>query len=811
MIIYPIDITIEQGKIKIYALDESYNHHTLFTSFENYFYATTKVEHESITKVEEVEKLFFGKVYKHTTTLNSGLKDITQGVGAYHHDVSVIQKFLIDTKLKFFTKSHITLDEDNASLIHTITQTDELIDFTKLIIMGIDIETYAKTKEINSQKNPILSIATVTKLPIQLPNNKTNKYESKLFTHAKHSELSETILTKDETETLHEFCTYVKSIKPHIIVGYNSDAFDFSYIHDRAQVHSVPLNIGFDAPLKFKTGQNPIALIPGFAHIDLYSYIRMHMRTQLETNSYSLNNVAKELLGEEKHDIDIAKLHIAWDTHNTQKQNAQKEIAKNTVQTNPSDTIVPSLDTYFAYNIQDAKLCVDLFIKLQENIFEFGRMIYATIQDITRMSYSQLVENYLMCCTNDYNTLIPPRPTNEQVNARLGSPKNLGAFVFKPTPGFYEHVVVFDYRSLYPSIIASLNIDKGVMSTNGESKYKVPEYPTPLYFDQSKQSFIPHVTEQIVVRRDEIKATLKKVKKEEQALLKARIYNLKILANSLYGYLSFARARWYCSQCGGATTAYARHFIKKTIDTATQKGFTVIYSDTDSIFLELKKKTTQDALDFVTEFNLQLPGIMELQFEDEFETGIFVSAKGKEGGAKKRYALYDANKDYFKIAGLEYVRTDWTPIARQTQYEILEFILKEKNAKKAFEHVKAIIAKIRTNKIPYSEFILSSKISREIDQYESNSPHVTIAKELIKRGETVNTKTNLHFVIVKGKGALYEKAKLPSDATLDDLDEEYYINNQLIPATISLLSVFGYNESDLLHKHSQNNLDSFFN
>ena len=34
-----------------------------------------------------------------------------------------------------------------------------------------------------------------------------------------------------------------------------------------------------------------------------------------------------------------------------------------------------------------------------------------------------------------------------------------GGWVFVKSPGFYEHVAVFDFKSLYPSIIRTFNID----------------------------------------------------------------------------------------------------------------------------------------------------------------------------------------------------------------------------------------------------------------------------------------------------------------------------------------------------------------
>ena len=774
MIIYPTDIAIHNGRIKLYALNEDFTHHIYYMDFANYFYAFEKIEHPDITNITQTDKLFYGTVYKHSTPKYSHLKDIYEHKKVLHHDLALTTKFSITHKLRFFTQTRITLSETDPACITSLQPTEKLIDFTKLTIMGFDIETYAPTNQINSLKNPILSIATYT------------QEEAKVFTYTK-SKLTQTHIATDETTMILAFCEYVKQLKPHIIVGYNSDSFDFAYLKDRAEHLGIELNIGIDAPLRFSSGQTQLAFVPGIAHIDLLSYIRMHMRTQLETNSYSLNNVSAELLGEQKHDIDISQLFSAWDNKDTQK-----------------------LDEYFLYNIQDAKLCVQLFIKLQANIFEFGRMIYVPIQDITRMSYSQLVEHYLMCHVDEYNTLIPPKPLQDEVNYRLAQPKNIGAFVFEPTPGFYENIVVFDYRSLYPSIIASLNIDRGIITHTGKPEHKVPEFPGDIYFDPNAPSFIPHVTKQIVLRRDELKTEIKTAPEHEKSLLSARIYNLKILANSLYGYLSFARARWYNADCGGATTAYARHYIKHTIARATESGFSVMYSDTDSIFLELKEKTVAQAKTFVTEFNSELPGIMELQFEAAFDTGIFVGAKGKEAGAKKRYALYNKEFDSFKITGLEYVRTDWSPIAREIQYEVLKILLKEQDKVKALQYVKERIAQCYKRAENFELFVLSSRLSRDLDQYSSNLPHVTIAKELIARGEVIKGRQMIEFVVAKGKGAIYEKARIPSDVTIADIDMDYYVDNQIIPAVSSILATVGYSILDITSNHTQNDLQRFF-
>lgn len=54
-----------------------------------------------------------------------------------------------------------------------------------------------------------------------------------------------------------------------------------------------------------------------------------------------------------------------------------------------------------------------------------------------------------------------------------------------------------------------------------------------------------------------------------------------------------------------------------------------------------KEELIKKAEEFVEKVNRQLPGIIELEFRDLFEGGIFVARREKEVGAKKRYALID--------------------------------------------------------------------------------------------------------------------------------------------------------------------------
>ncbi len=68
-----------------------------------------------------------------------------------------------------------------------------------------------------------------------------------------------------------------------------------------------------------------------------------------------------------------------------------------------------------------------------------------------------VVENYLIKRAKEFNEIIPNRPDPEEVDKRKRL-SHTGAIVLEPKPGLYKNIAVFDFRSLYPSIIIRYNI-----------------------------------------------------------------------------------------------------------------------------------------------------------------------------------------------------------------------------------------------------------------------------------------------------------------------------------------------------------------
>ncbi|MDP3733824.1 MAG: DNA-directed DNA polymerase [Nanoarchaeota archaeon] len=671
--------------------------------------------------------------------------------------------------------------------------------FPKWKMLAVDIETYAERKEIDPEKNPILMIAFYGK-------DHTNKEFTKVITwkEIRSATMSAEYLeiVDDEAALINRFTEIIAEFQPDIVTGYFSDGFDLPYLKTRASKYKISLNLGLDgSPLIVNSSagfRESVCKISGMLHLDVLKFIKNIFGKNLKTDSYSLNAVAGELLGHHKHDVNLDQLSIFWDNNNAH------ELLK-----------------FCEYNLHDARLTFQLCRHLLHDIIEFTKIIGLPTFDVIRMSSSKLVENYILRRAMEFNVIAPNRPGNYEMEQRRRDSVQ-GAFVYEPTPGLYNDIIIFDFRSLYPTIITSHNLGpEGFQCPCCREKAAVPGLKNQWFCIREKK-FMPSVLEALISLRTAVKKELKEVKKGTGdnrsddtaiAMLESRSYALKILANSFYGYLGFFGARWYSLESAAATTAYARDYITRTITQAQQHHFDVIYADTDSCFLLLKDKTQDDALAFMKEINQQLPGNMELECEGHYTKGIFVSVKrsnrgAKDRGAKKRYALL-SESGKLKITGFETVRRNSSPLAKDVQQTVLQLVLTDKT-KEALEYVATVTQNLRSGVIPLEKLIIKTQITRELSSYTALGPHVKVAREMAAKGERIAPGKIISYIIVKGKGLIRDRAKIPEDVTDKEYDADYYLHHQLIPAVSSIFAVLGYPEDSLFQESSQTGLNTFF-
>ena len=474
---------------------------------------------------------------------------------------------------------------------------------------------------------------------------------------------------KDERELLLEFAKIIKKENPDIITGYFSDGFDLPYIKSRAEKLKVKMPLGLDGGgVKLTGGNNPRAKVSGRVHIDLLKFIQTAYSQYLQSETLSLGDVANELLGEKK------------------KEHEFKHSSKLS-----GDEWVK----FFEYNLHDSYLTYELFLKAWPDMSEFTKITKEPLWNVTRDGMSSNVENYIIHNLYKYNEIIERKPTHDEISKRRSREKYEGAFVLEPKPKLYEDIVMFDFTSYWPSIIATFNLSKSTMLEKKEKNSLEIDIGKgkKAYFNK-KKGFFPEILEEIIKLRKQYK---EEYKKNPDNLLKARSNAFKLLANASYGYQGFFGARYYCPEASAAATSISRDYLKKVIKEAESSDFKVIYSDTDSIALELNGKTQKQTLEFLKKINDKLPGIMELELEDFYKRGIWVTTRKGEIGAKKKYALIN-EKGNLKIRGFETVRRDWCKLARELQNKVLEKILKEGNEKSALIYTKEVINKKNISK-----------------------------------------------------------------------------------------------------------------
>ncbi|MDP4012644.1 MAG: DNA-directed DNA polymerase [Candidatus Nanoarchaeia archaeon] len=718
---------------------------------------------------------------KDVPTLRSEVKRHGSIKEVRESDVPFYRRYLIDKGIHTLNlcevegeELELNLDVELVMQAKTIKEVDDK-PLDKPRTLSIDIETYNPQKIPREDKDPIVMIAFAG-----------DDGFKKVITWKDFPKKPDYVeVLNSEEQMLERFKQVIQEYAPDYLVTYFGDGFDFPYISKRAKLHKVSLDINWDyTPLKVNVRHDiPTAKTKGLVHIDIFKFISRTMAGGLDTERYDLNSVAQELLGEGKTGAKVEELANVWDN----QPERLKEFAE--------------------YNLQDTEITLKIFQKVLPGLNEFVRLVGQPIYEVCRMSYGQIVEWYLMRKAFLKDELAPDRPKSAEITGRLDQ-KFEGAFVFEPVPGIYENIAVFDFKSLYPTIIATHKLDSSTLSEKGVGtpapETEISGKKVKFYFDEKKEAFIPEEIKELIEVKGRVSDQLKK--DPENATLKGRRYALKVLANSVYGYLSFSGSKWYCIEAGASTAAYARQYIKNAMKEAEEQKFKVIYGDTDSLLIVLENKTKEDAIKFQKSINKNLPGLMELELEGIFPRGIFVGIKSGEKGAKKKYALLKDNGK-IKITGFETIRGDWSILAKETQNELLNIILKENDKEKAIKYVKEIIQEVKTGKMPLEKMIISRQLRKDLSDYEAVGPHVAIAKKMQEKGIPVGPGTIIQFVVNEGNGIIRERAKLPEESTKYDVD--YYLKNQVLPAVDPIMSVLGYTKKDLIEGNSQSTLGDY--
>lgn len=589
---------------------------------------------------------------------------------------------------------------------------------------------------------------------------------AKVITYQEASYSIDAVIVRNEKELIETFIKFIREFDPDIIVGYNSDLYDMPILRDRAKKLKVSIGelsrdgsgITLSKRARFTTAKTT-----GRVHIDIFNFVFNVLSPILQSEQLTLKNVAQELIGDTKLEMEYEDIVQAWERGH-------------------------ELDRLASYCLKDSELVYRLTEILLPEIEELTKITGQSLFDTSRMPYSQLVEWYYIKRAKAQGRVIPNQPKFDQIKERQ-SQSFEGGFVKEPEIGLHRNIAVVDFASLYPSIIATYNISVETLNCEccKDEGYKIPELP--YWFCKKRKGFESEAVEELLKERLELKGKLKKLDRDshEYVLLDTKQRALKTIINASYGYHAYPASRWYCRACAESTAALGRHWIKEVLKRAEKWGLHAVYGDTDSAFLKYSGDK-EEVKKFIKEINQELPGIMRLDLEDFYVKGLFVPREAG-GVAKKRYALLD-EKGRLKIRGLEIVRRDLSRFARETQQEILKICLIDEDIDRAFKYLNHRINQLRSGNFELRELVVYEQLSKPLSEYKLISPHVVAAKRLYEKGIPVGEGSVIGYIIQKGRGSISERAYPIELAEPSKIDIDYYIENQVIPASMRILNAF---------------------
>jgi len=629
-----------------------------------------------------------------------------------------------------------TIDPGKFSVQETLTATDHPRSIPKEEPPSLDLFSFS-----------LLSISKIgapspIRDPIQVISWRTNK------------NANEVLLTNADSDqaTIQKFGEDVIQINPDFVLSFEGNSVHWPYLVKRANKTKTPLRVGRDEGPPHQSLYGHYSLI-GRANVDLLNFAE----DLYEVKNKTVENVARYLgikLSDPK-TIDETSYFDYWS-----KPDQRKILVKHVEE--QTETVLRIGEEAIDYVIQISAL----------SGLPPDQVIAAAV--------GFRVDNYLMMETHNLGQLIPPRTEQPIIPYK-------GAIVLEPKVGLHDNVASLDFSSMYPSLMIKYNISPDTLITGKETEdvFEVPEVKH--RFRKNPSGFYRIVLTKLIEARKTTKAELKRTAKGDSRypLLKAREKAVKVMTNAVYGYAGWAGARWYSKEVAESAAALGRETINRAISLAKNLGLTVFYGDTDSLFVNYDEKLVQK---FQAEVDRQLG--LEINLSEVYKRILFTEAKKKYAGLRT-----DGQID---VVGLEAVRGDWSNLARDVQNTVLRMVLEDADPSRAAAYVQDLTRNLKSKKLSLSSFIVWKTLTKPVEAYEVNAPHVEVAKKMAKDGWPVTAGDKVGFVITKRSGKLFQKAEPHYKVTIEDVDYDYYVRNQIVPATARILEILGVSEEQLL-------------
>ncbi|XP_060083937.1 uncharacterized protein LOC132563202 [Ylistrum balloti] len=628
---------------------------------------------------------------------------------------------------------------------------------------------------------------------------------------------------RDEEELYHVFLEDpIAKWDPDILVGYEIQNFSWGYLLQRASHLSIPLCSKLSRVPEEKTGSHFSATKDEYgadhmSEIHIVGRIVLNLwrllRHEITLNIYSFENVCYHVLHQRVPQFSLRTLSN-WFNHRTHLYRWR-------------------LIEYYITRVKGNLQVIDQ-LDLIGRTSEFARVFGIEFYHVLSRGSQYRVESMMLRLAKPLN-YIPVSPSVHQ-RARMRAPECI-ALTLEPESRFYaDPVVVVDFQSLYPSIMIAHNycfstclgrlrwLDKAHEGPIefGCTHLKVPPSvlkklenditvsPNGVVFVQQhiRKGVISAMVEEILNTRLMVKKAMKTYRKDKalSKLLDARQMGLKLIANVTYGYTgaNFS-GRMPCIEVGDSIVRKARETLEraiKLVEDTPRWGARVVYGDTDSMFIELKGRSKEEAFkigyeicDAVTAAN---PKPMKLKFEKVYLPCILQSKKRYVGFS---YETPEQKEPVFDAKGIETVRRDACPAVAKILERTIKTLFTTRDVSQAKQYVQTQCRKLMEGKVSLQDLVFAKEY-RGMAGYKPGAcvPALEISKKCLQHDRRSEPRVGerVPYVIVYGSPGLplIQLVRAPADLLTDPslrLNATYYITKQILPPLDRIFSLMGVN------------------
>lgn len=675
----------------------------------------------------------------------------------------------IDPIIQFYTKKNIS------SWVRVEDNDMFGIDRDSILpnMLSIDIECNNNSKNgtefPNSDRDEIITIGNVFKNSDEEIVDTTafvlydiDDYESKY---------GRIVCFDNEVDMLKAWMSYVVEKDPDVIIGHNVINFDLVFILSRCQKLGIVPNFGrqphpfvyYFSKKKDGAMDNYIVKCNGRLILDTF---RAAMDRNIET-AKSLEALSQHFFGEGKDDMTAGQI-----TQNFKTPRGRGLIADYCLK----DCILP--------------LRLEVVMQIWNQMAERAKIVRLPPSEIMSRGQQFLIVS-LIYYTIRGEYLIPDR-----IEYGGGTKNYEGAIVLPPKRGFYtDPVAVFDFASLYPSIMIAKNL---CYTTLCRSSKVLSNCFTPPFQDENadqvvnfvkpdiQEGVLPQILKTLLEQRAKTRKLMKGLTdKNRFNALNAMQLGYKATANSIYGFTG-ALAIGYlpCLEISSSVTAYGRYMIEQTKALLESESFNVLYGDTDSVMFIMKDgddlfERAERYCQYINEKLFSNSAPIKLEFEKIFKPFLLCKVKKRYVGLK--FTSPD-DKGKMDIKGLQCVRRDSCEFIKKIFSSSLNALLIDRSLDGAFNVLTQSVSDLENQRVLEEDLQTAQKYKRR--DYKNKNPLITVL-ELMEADNTIPNPVVgdiIRWVYgkkVKKATPLYSIARLAVQgrpAMPENVDFVYYVN-----------------------------------